>query len=306
MNDKERQDIERDFEDTPLDDTGESVRVLPDSYMPDETASVRSSRAALKPYDTTSEITSPPPDYSHRPLPAVSETSSRQIGPVQPTEPAPTRRGPSTCAIIAATFAVLALSCMLLAFAAMQSGVEGLGRLTGIFPSFGLVTTPTVTIDTSRPTVIDKVEALGRLETVHYQLEKVISGQSTGPLPDFLTSDKILLVAHGEVVAGVDLTKLEPGDIRTDQESGTVTITLPDAEILFTRLDNDKTYVYDRQTGIFSKPDPDLESQVRRAAEQQILQAALEDGILRRAQENAEEVIETLVTGLGYEEVEFR
>jgi hypothetical protein len=163
--------------------------------------------------------------------------------------------------------------------------------------------TSTVTIDTSRPTVIDKVRALSKLETVHYELEKVVSGKSTGPLPDFLTSDKILLVAHGEVAAGIDLSKLLPGDVKV--VSDTVTIRLPKGEILFSALDNDKTYVYDRQTGIFNKPDPNLETDIRRVAEQEILKTAIEDGILGKAEENAKDVLRALITGLGYKEVEF-
>jgi hypothetical protein len=204
------------------------------------------------------------------------------------------------------TFGLVTLACALLAFATVREGMNGLGRLTGLIPSMpslGVVTTPTVTIDTSRPAVIDRVRALGRLETVEYHLEKVVSGKSSGPLPDFLTGDRILLVAYGEVTAGVDLSALTPEDITV--VSDTVTIRLPAPQVLHRSLDNSRTYVYDRQTGLFSKPDPDLETQVRQAAEQQIMQAALEDGILDKARANAEEVLRTLITGLGYREVRF-
>jgi Protein of unknown function (DUF4230) len=284
------------------EDDPNAVRILPESsYLPDETPARR--YQPYEPYEPAQESqpVKPPPPYSDRPLQA--EQPSLPTAAATPAEP-PARRSSSACTIIAVTFAILALSCALLGFATIQGGLEGLGKLAGSFPSFGLVTTPTVTIDTSRPTIIDKVTAMGRLETVHYQLEKVISAKSTGPLPDFLTSDRILLVAHGEVIAGIDLTKLDESDIQVDGEN--VTIWLPEPEILVARLDNNKTYVYDRETGIFSRPDPNLETQVRQAAEQQILQAALEDGILERARTNAEEVIRTLVTGLGYKDVEFR
>ena len=220
-----------------------------------------------------------------------------------PAQTGPTRKGPSGCAIVGFTVSLLLVSCALLSFFTLRNGLDGLGKLGGLIPSFGLVTTPTVTIDTSRPTVIDEVRALARLETVHYQLEKVISGKASGPLPDFLTSDKILLVAHGEVVAGVDLAQLGQGDITV--VSDTVTIRMPKAVILSSKLDNDKTYVYDRQTGIFNKPDPNLESQIRQVAEQQIVQTAMEDDILGKAQKNAEDVIRTLVNGLGYTDVRF-
>jgi hypothetical protein len=195
------------------------------------------------------------------------------------------------------------VSCALLAFATFQGGLDGLGKLGGVFPNFSFAVTPTVTINT-QPAIINQIRGLSRLETVNYQLEKVVTGKSSGPLPDLLTSDKILLVAHGEVVAGIDLSRLKPEDVTV--LSGTVTINMPDAEVLYTRLDNDKTYVYDRQTGIFSKPDPNLETEMRRVAEKEILDAALEDGILDKATENARTVLRTLVTGLGYKDVQFK
>ena len=198
------------------------------------------------------------------------------------------KRGPSTCAVFGIIGGLLILSCMVLAFATLRDGLSGFGRLGGLVPSFDLhlVTTPTVTIDTSRPSVVERVQSLSKLETVHYQIEKVISGTSSGPLPAPLTGDKILLVAHGEVVGGVDLSKVTPADV--DEVGTAVTLTLPAAEILYSKLDNDKTYVYDRQTGFFNKPNPNLESQVRATAEQQIVQAAQEDGIFKQAETNAQ------------------
>ena len=239
----------------------------------------------------------------------ATKAEAGSAAPYQATQAAPptivqVKRGPTACVILAGTFAVLALSCALLAFATFQGGLDSLGRLGGVFPNFSFVVTPTVTINTQQPAVISQIRSLSKLETVNYQLEKVVTGKSSGPLPDLLTSDKILLVAHGEVVAGLDLSKLQPEDVKV--VSGTVTIRLPKAEVLYTRLDNDKTYVYDRQTGIFSKPDPNLESELRRVAEQEILTAALEDGILTKATENAQTVLRTLVTGLGYKDVRFQ
>ncbi len=230
------------------------------------------------------------------------ESSAQQTS--SPT-PVVVRRGPSACVILAGTFSLLAVACALLAFATLQGGLSGFGKLTGVIPSFnfGIVTTPTVTLDMSRPAVIDQIRSLSKLETVNYELEKVVSGKSSGPLPDFLTSDKILLVAHGEVVAGIDLSNIQPQDVITNGTG--VTVRLPKSQILYSKLDNEKTYVYDRQTGLFNKPDPNLESSIRTAAEQQIVQAATEDGILSKADENARQVLRTLLTGLGYKNVQF-
>lgn len=282
---------------------GDQVRILPGDEQKTRPVGPGSPPGTnqLEPYDPT--------PLSPRARGVASEPYSGSAAPHQAgPPPSPTvvqvRRGPTACSILAGTFAVLAISCTLLAFATFKGGLDGLGKLGGIFPNFSLVVTPTVTINTNQPAVISQIRSLSKLETVNYQLEKVVTGKSSGPLPDWFTSDKILLVAHGEVVAGIDLNKLKPEDVTV--VSNTVTIKLPEPEVLYTRLDNDKTYVYDRQTGLFSSPDPNLESEMRRVAEEEILKAALEDGILSKAVENAETVLRTLVTGLGYGDVQFR
>lgn len=211
------------------------------------------------------------------------------------------KQGPTTCAILSATFGVIAIACALLTFATIRDGFSGLGNLFGWVPNiFG---PPTVSIDATRPSIIEKVSALSRLETVHYEVEKVVEGRSVG----FLGDDKILLIGHGEVVAGVDLSKIKPGDIKVITDTGSVTIKLPKAEVFNPNniLDNNETRVYDR-----SRPNPlyvdsNLETQIRNKAAEEILQAALEDGILEKAQTNAQEVIRSLVTGLGYTDVKF-
>ena len=106
------------------------------------------------------------------------------------------------------------------------------------------------------------------------------------------------------MVAGIDLSNITAADVSV--VSNTVTITMPKAQILYSKLDNDKTYVYDRETGLLNKPDPNLETQLRKVAEQEILKSALEEGILTNAQTNAEQVLRTLLTGLGYTDVQFK
>jgi Protein of unknown function (DUF4230) len=235
-------------------------------------------------------------------LPGPVADSRTEVNP--PPQTVVVKRGPSTCAVVAGIVGVLLLACLLLTYATVREGLSGFGKITGFIPSLGFLGTPTVTIDTSRPSVVERVQAMSKLETVHYQIEKVISGKSSGPLPAPLMGDKILLVAHGDVAAGIDLSKVRPQDV--DEVGTAVTLTLPAPEILFSKLDNSKTYVYDRQTGIFSKPDPNLESQIRASAEEQIVQAATEDGILTQATQNAEQTLRTLLEGLGYRQVNFK
>lgn len=164
------------------------------------------------------------------------------------------------------------------------------------------VLNPTATIIASPATIIRQVQSLARLETSSYTIEKVITAESGEGAFGFLFRDRLLLVAVGQVIAGVDLQRLQQDDVQVVGE--TVYITMPAAEIFVATLDNEETYVYDRQTGVFGQQ-VDLETMARVEAEQRILEAALEDGILQMAQDNANSYIESLMLGLGFDEVIF-
>jgi len=136
-------------------------------------------------------------------------------------------------------------------------------------------------------------------------MDKIISGEHANAyLPKFLAGDRLLLVVHGEVVAGINLVGLQPGDVVIQGQR--VSIHLPAAEVFSTRIDNTKTRVYSRDTGLFSSPDPNLESEVREEAERQLKQAALQDGILRTAADNARSTISGMLRGFGFHETDFR
>jgi hypothetical protein len=165
------------------------------------------------------------------------------------------------------------------------------------------ITKPTPTIIPDPVTVLLEVQDLSNLETAAYSVEKIITAESgQGPF-GFLFGDRLILVAHGRIVAGVDLSKMEDEDIVVDAD-GRVQVTLPPAEILHVYLDNDQSYIYDRDTG-FIGMNPALESEARQAAEREILNAAVEDGILDIAQENAEAYIGRFILSLGLKAVEF-
>jgi hypothetical protein len=157
---------------------------------------------------------------------------------------------------------------------------------------------PTPTIIPDPITYINEVRALARLETIQYSVEKVITGETGGGTFQALFGDKILFVGHGTVIAGIDMEKLQPEDMRF--ENGVLTVKLPPAEIFIAALDNEKSYVYDRETGVLAKPDVNLETLVRQRAEEEIRTAAINDGILEQAQANAEAYLFKFFAALGY------
>src|SRR3984885_14172716 len=181
---------------------------------------------------------------------------------------------------------------------ARSSGRAALSRM------WSAVTGRTLTIDVSQPTVVDRIQRLQRLETVVYTMDKIVTGaKENSILPDFLAGDRLLMMVHGEVVAGIDFSSLKPGDVKVEGKQ--VHLHLPPTEVFYTRLDSAKTRVYSRQTGLLVPTDPNLETQVRQEAERELLAAALADGVLQTAQKNAVATISSLLQGLGFEKIEF-
>lgn len=153
---------------------------------------------------------------------------------------------------------------------------------------------------------VEEVRELNELATVQTTASVPVpqeSGNITG-VPEFISGESLLLIAAGDVRAGVDLDDLEQGDVRVEGEN--VTIDLPEPEILSSGLDEDRTRVYDREQGLLNfSPDEDLETEARREAVAEIEAAARENGIMGRAQENAENSLRAFIRSLGFEEVSF-
>jgi hypothetical protein len=165
------------------------------------------------------------------------------------------------------------------------------------------VTGRALSIDTSQPTVVDKIQRLARLESVTYTMDKMVEGDRTSSiLPDFLVGDKLLLNVHGEAIAGIDLSQLKPSDVTVRDK--TVHVHLPPAQIFVTALDSGKTRVYSRATGFFVQADPNLESEVRAKAEDELRQSAQAAGILDTAHKNAASTVTKLLLSLGFQQVQ--
>jgi len=165
------------------------------------------------------------------------------------------------------------------------------------------VLNPTQTILPDPVTIINEVRSLARLETIQYSVEKIVTTEVGQEIFGPLFGDRLLFVAHGVVIAGIDLNKLEASDLNL--QGGVLMVELPDAEIFITAVDNEKSYVYDRQTGLFTKGEQDLETLARQAAEEEIYQAALGDGILDQAAVNGEVYLSKLFGALGFDNVIF-
>ena len=163
---------------------------------------------------------------------------------------------------------------------------------------------PTPTVIPDPITYINDIRALSRLETIQYSVEQVVTVEiNQEALTAFLIGNKILLQVHGSVIAGIDMQKLQPGDMQ--MENGLLTVKLPSAEIFTTNIDESKTQIYNVQTGIFARPDPSLVIAGLVGAKDKITKAAIDDGILDLAQQNAVTYLTKFFAALGYKNTIF-
>lgn len=152
------------------------------------------------------------------------------------------------------------------------------------------------------PAIVQSVRdmaALTTVEVVEYTI--VEKGTDEGWL-DWARGDSIRMMAIAEIGAGVDLAGIQTESF-TVSDAGVVEISIPNAEIQYVAVDNDATQILDRDTGLFTRGDPQLETEARRVAETVLLEGALEKGILDKAEENATSVLTNFFLSLGYEDV---
>lgn len=188
-------------------------------------------------------------------------------------------------------------------FAASVVVAAGIGVVAG---HFAATRDDDVISMKSTPSVVLAVRDLARIEGSEYHIERVISLEEKekrffGLLE---AKDAILLVASGEVIAGVDLSALDEKAFDVDAKRKAVHITLPSSTILSARLDSDHTYVYERKTDLLAERKESLETAARKQAESTLRDAAKEGGILKRSDESVRRTIESLARSLGYSEVQ--
>lgn len=174
-----------------------------------------------------------------------------------------------------------------------------------IFPTAGPTATPKITTGAM---VIKQIQHLSRLESSKYTLETVVEADKPGGFLGF-GAEKLLLIAHGKVIAGVDLGKLQLQDVTVSEDGKNVSVTLPAVEIFDASLDEKQTRVYDRQSGNFiaalvSQPDPNLESIARQKGVDQMLRSACEDGILEQAAKDGKQTVSQLLSLSGFNSVQ--
>lgn len=178
--------------------------------------------------------------------------------------------------------------------------IAGLGVLFGfVLPRLAGVGARPRIVNTA--TILRQVQTLSQLVTVKYVLEKVVILEDV----KWYGESRVLMLAHGIVKAGVDLSQIKAGDVRVIGEDKIV-ITLPRAQITDVYLDDQKTQVIERKTGLLRSFDVGLEQTARQQAVDDIRRAARNNGIQDDANERARLQLTSFFHQLGFQQVEFR
>jgi hypothetical protein len=148
-------------------------------------------------------------------------------------------------------------------------------------------------------TVVEQIQTLSDLVTVKYVVEKVVVLDDARWYGD----SRVLLLAHGIVKAGIDLKRLQPGDVKVSGK--TIYIHLPPPQLTDAYLDDTKSQVIDHTTGLLRTFDKDLEQTAREEAVLDIRRAAINNGILTDASDRAQLELALFLHQAGYTEVKF-
>jgi hypothetical protein len=166
------------------------------------------------------------------------------------------------------------------------------------------------TVDRTGPAVLKSIQDIGEYRAAAGHFEVVIDLEKDTALPSEILGERTLFVAVGQVDAGVDLSALDEDGVDVSADRRSATITLPPVHLFEPTLDLDRSYVYDRERGLFNEigslfsDEENYQQELYRLAEDKMAAAARGGaGIVPRAEENTREMLETLLGSLGFTSV---
>jgi hypothetical protein len=221
------------------------------------------------------------------PSPAPSSSSSSAASP------APAARGPGI---------------LWMFLLAGVIGLAGIGAMILMRLQQPMIPPASTSVTVMKPSanVILSIRELARLETNTFHMERVVdlADKQTHLFGLVESKDALLLVAVGDVVAGIDLQKLREEDVTSDLTTKSIRVKLPAPEIFSTTLDNDKTRVYMRDTDALAQRHEDLEERARREAAAGMEKAARDGGILDKARGGGDKAVRSLLKSAGFEHID--
>ena len=151
--------------------------------------------------------------------------------------------------------------------------------------------------------IVQRLKNIQELSTTVLTTETIVPASAErkiGEIP--LATTKLLYIARGEIRAGIDLSELEATDVVVKGDR--LEINLPPAKILDSKIDVNRSRVYDYDRG-FLNLGPDVAPQLQTLAQQKtltkIINTACNEGILKRANSQAKTTIAQIFAQSNYQ-----
>jgi hypothetical protein len=189
-------------------------------------------------------------------------------------------------------------------FAGVNTARDAVSPVGDFMRQLAVPATPVILPNPS--VIVNQIQGEAELVTVSMKLERIVTAERNNDVLWGIMGESLIFVAHGHVEAGIDLSQLREEDVVV-VDPDTVMINLPPARIYDDKpiLDTERSYVANRSTGLLTRADAQLETEVRRVAEQQLLNAARETELTAEAQRRGELVVEALVRAFGFTNIIF-
>jgi hypothetical protein len=185
----------------------------------------------------------------------------------------------------------------------------GVSWVKGVIPDFHNPFAQ-ATIDRSGPAVLKSIQDLHEYHAATGNFQQIVDLHHDTGLPDRLLGDRTLFVAVGSVDALIDFGQVGQGGVQVSGDRRAATITLPRPNLSDPQIDVGRSYVYDRDSGLFNQigslfsDDPNSEREVYLLAEQKIRAAAQNgSGLVPRAEDNTRKMLQSLLRSLGFTRV---
>ena len=153
--------------------------------------------------------------------------------------------------------------------------------------------------------LVQRIENIQELSTTVQTIETVVPASAERKIGDLpLATTRLLYIARGEIKAGVDLSQLTDADIVVSNNS--IEIDLPPAKILDSKIDVNRSRVYDYNRGFLNLgPDvaPQLQTLAQRETLSKMIATACQEGILDNANLKAKEAITQLLMNTDHRQV---
>ncbi|WP_327007882.1 DUF4230 domain-containing protein [Dactylosporangium sp. NBC_01737] len=276
-----------------------------ETVTPDDSDDVPTQRRESDPKTSEyPEITSGPADAA----PTSGSGWSPKIGDRIDPRDRPDRDAPVIVPVKAGGGAMRGLFWLVATIGLIVALVLG-AKTVGLFPDLKNPFAKEQT-DRSGPALLKSVQDLSQYVAAEGNFEVIVDVQKDRKyIPDFLLNERILFVAAGSVEVYVDFAGIGQGAVKESEDRRTVEITLPAPQLRPVRINNDRSYVYQEDRGLFNrladafKSDPNRLQEVYKLAEEKIGAAAKEAGLSKRAEENTRKMLQQFLGALGYTSV---